>query len=254
MRYFTPVGKRSAAQNEFTALLSGLESIRVKEARRPTEAPWSAEFSEEFTKLKEEKTARLQELRGAVFPSLLNIPPRLSVCAARLYIRSVEPEWCNATADGLKPFECTSSPVLNILVRGDWVALTKKGFCTDIGGNLRVMAVCRIQSVVQKEVDRQKLLAMIPHTLHQALLGYLDSRGKSAFNYAIFDIVFDVRALKINVAALLEEGKFEDPLRVVRPGKIRPDNLGRGLVHADHGSCSDLVMYLEAKGCPKTRS
>ena len=117
-----------------------------------------------------------------------------------------------------------------------------------------MMAVCRIQSVVQKEVDRQKLLAMIPHTLHQALLGYLDSRGKPAFNYAIFDIVFDVRALKINVAALLEEGKFEDPLRVVRPGKIRPDNLGRGLVHADHGSCSDLVMYLESKGCPKTRS
>ena len=278
MRYFTPVGKRSAAQNEFMALLSGLESIRVKEARRPTEAPWSAEFTQQLKDLKDEKTARLQELRGAacdaVFPSLLNIPPRLSVCAAcgfssaaglcfcdismaqpaRLFIRSVEPEWCNATADGLKPFECTPSPVLNILVRGDWVALTKKGFCTDIGGSLRVMAVCRIQSVVQKEVDRQKLLAMIPHTLHQALLGYLDSRGKPAFNYAIFDIVFDVRALKINVAALLEEGKFEDPLRVVRPGKIRPDNLGRGLVHADHGSCSDLVMYLEAKGCPKSRS
>ena len=165
---------------------------------------------------------------------------------ARLFIRSVESEWCDATADGLKPFECTSSPVLNILVRGDWVALTKKGFCTDIGGSLRVMAVCRIQSVVQKEVDRRKLLAMIPPTLQQALLSYLDSSGKPFFNYASFDIVFDVRALKINVAALLQKGKFEDPLTVVQPGKKRPDNLGRGLVHARNGSCSDLVMYLES--------
>ena len=70
----------------------------------------------------------------------------------------------------------------------------------------------------------------------------------------LMKIGFDVRALKINVAALLEEGKFEDPLTVVQPGKKRPDNLGRGLVHAQHGSCSDLVMYLESKGCPKTRS
>ena len=204
---------------------------------------------------------RLQELRDAACAEC-GFPNAAGLCFcdismaqnARLFIRSVESEWCDATADGLKPFECTSYPVLNSLVRGDWVALTKKGFCTDIGGSLRVMAVCRIQSVVQKEVDRQKLLAMIPPTLHQALCGYLDSHGKPAFNYATFDIVFDVRALKFNVAALLEEVKFEDPLTVVRPGKIRPDNLGRGLVHADRGSCSDLVMYLEAKGCPKLRS
>ena len=224
---------------------SGLESIRVKEERRPTDAPWSEEFTKQFMALKDAKIARLQELTGAACDA---------VVPARLFIRSVEPQWCNATADGLKPFECTSSPVLNILLRGDWVVLTKKGFCTDIGGNLRAMAVCRIQAVVQREVVRQKLLAMISPILHDALVGYLESRGKPAFNYATFDIVFDVRALKINVAALLEKGKFENPLTVVQPGKRRPDNLGRGLVHAQHGSCSDLVMYLESKGCPKTRS
>ena len=128
------------------ALLSGLESIRVKDARRPAEAPWSAEISQQLKDLKDEKTARLQELRGAacdaVFPSLLNIPPTLSVCAAcgfssaaglcfcdtsmtlpaRLFIRSVEPEWCNATADGLKPFDS-----------GGCVAVKTKEECTKAG-------------------------------------------------------------------------------------------------------------------------
>jgi len=58
------LGKRSAVQKEIAALLSGLESIRVKEARRPTEAPWSAEFAQQLKDLKDERTARLQELRG----------------------------------------------------------------------------------------------------------------------------------------------------------------------------------------------
>ena len=44
------------------ALLSGLESIRVKDARRPAEAPWSAEISQQLKDLKDEKTARLKEL------------------------------------------------------------------------------------------------------------------------------------------------------------------------------------------------
>ena len=115
------------------------------------------------------------------------------------------------------------------------------------------MAVCRIQSVVQKEVDRRKLLAMIPPTLQQALLSYLDSSGKPFFNYASFDIVFDVRALMIDVAALLQEGNFENPLTVVLDGKKRPQNLGLGKVQARSGSCSKLVMYLESKA-PLTRT
>ena len=172
---------------------------------------------------------------------------------ARLFIRSVESEWCDATADGLKPFECTSYPVLNSLVRGDWVALTKKGYCTEIEGSLRVMAVCRIQSVVQKEKDRGKLKAMIPQNFHDAPDNYLGSTEKPFFNYANFDIVFDVRALMIDVAALLQEGNFENPLTVVLDGKTRPQNLGLGKVQARNGSCSKLVMYLESKA-PLTRT
>ena len=153
--------------------------------------------------------------------------------------------WCNATADGVKPFECTLSGVLNTLVRGDWVALTKKGFCTDIESTLRVMAVCRVQSVEKKETNRQQLLAKIPNTLHQALHAYLDSKGTQSFNYALFDVVFDVRALKIDIASLLEKGQFENPLTVVSPGKTRPKNLGQGIVRASCGSCADLVTYME---------
>ena len=108
-----------------------------------------------------------------------------------------------------------------------------------------MMAVCRIQSVAKGETDRQLLLAMIPCTLHQALHGYLDSKGSRSFNYALFDFVFDVRALKINVASLLEKGQFENPLTVVQPGKKGPLNLGLGCVQACGGSCSDLVMYME---------
>ena len=107
-----------------------------------------------------------------------------------------------------------------------------------------MMVVCRIHSVVHGELDRQMLLAMLPFTLHQALRDYLDSKGAPSFNYALFDIVFDTRALMLSVASFLEKCHFANPLTVVQPGKRKPDNLGRGLVRASHGSCSDLLMYL----------
>ena len=72
IRLFTPLGKRSAAQKKIVALLSGLESIRVKQARRPTEPPWSAEFAQQLNDLKNEKTARLKELRVANLESEIN--------------------------------------------------------------------------------------------------------------------------------------------------------------------------------------
>ena len=98
----------------------------------------------------------------------------------------------------------------------------------DIGGSLRVMAVCRIQYVENGETDRQLLLTKIPNTLHQALHGYLDSKGARSFNYALFDVVFDVRALEIDVASLLEKGQFENPLTVVQPGPNKISESGAG--------------------------
>ena len=91
-----------------------------------------------------------------------------------------------------------------------------------------MMAVCRIQSVENGGTDRQLLLTKIPNTLHQALHGYLDSKGARSFNYALFDVVFDVRALEIDVASLLEKGQFENPLTVVQPGKKKNSESGAG--------------------------
>ena len=100
-------------------------------------------------------------------------------------------------------------------------------------------------SMEKKETDRQLLLAKIPNTLHQTLHNYLNSKKAQSFNYALFDVVFDVRALKIDVATLLKEGHLENPLVTIKPGKKRPQNLGQGCVQVVGGVSCALLQFLE---------
>ena len=115
------------------------------------------------------------------------------------------------------------------------------------------MAVCRILSVTKRETDRAVLLGMLPTHLHDELNAYLDATGSECFNYVTFDKVFDIRALKIDVATLLKEGHLENPLVAIKPGKKRPQNLGQGCVQVVSGVCCALLQFLERSAeviCP----
>ena len=160
----------------------------------------------------------------------------------RVFLRAELPEWGNCTAAGLKPFESTAFSTLNGLLRADLLVMLEVG-------SGHVLAACRVKEGYRDVQNIGILCDMLAAEQHGRLRTFLTANmaraGKEAFNFVVFDRVWDVRDLRLDADKLLEKGGFTNPLKVTAAGKRKPQNLGQGKVEATGGSYGALLNYRE---------
>lgn len=134
-----------------------------------------------------------------------------------VFMKAVRAEFGQATADGEKYFECSRAKnMFKSLDAGDLLLLVQTRT------QLQVVAVCEVaHQAVSRESNRAVLYDRLPSWLRDSLNTYLDAA--SAFDYVLFEKVFDLRDSNLKVKDVLAYGGF-----CMHPRK----NFGMGVLEA----------------------
>ena len=165
---------------------------RVKAETAPGTDDESDQVLENRIAFHTSEAARLQSILDTVRSS--GVPQPAASCheprAPMVFMKSIEPIWASAIADGQKMFYCVAN---NMEWQNEFAQLSSGDiFIVVWKGRGHVSAVCEVASpAIVKETNRDVLKGKLQESRHAAFDAYLD--GAESFDYVEFKHVFDCR-------------------------------------------------------------